>query len=127
MAELRQLQIFLEQPDGSQMPNYKPIRQVLKRMRALKNRVFLGSYDITLGVVKPLQIWSNAQFASRLCRIRPELAINSSSRFYSKGFLGEYTGKADLAFTGNYPDAFGEAVIEYYSAARSRIAKRLEV
>jgi len=126
VAKIRRLQIFLEQPAQSQMPNYKPMRKFLQKLAAQKLRVFLGAYDSSMEIPKPLQVWTNSQFGHRLCRLRPEAPADPSSRFYTRGALGQYTGRDTLASTGAYPFAFGKAVIEYYISALPRIHQQLQ-
>ena len=106
------------------MPQYKPMRKALTKIGARKYIVFLGAYDPSMGIPKPLQVLSNARFAPRLCRMRPELEV-TTDRFYTKGPGGDYNGKSNLKATGEYPVAFGQAVIEYYMAALPGILRRL--
>lgn len=108
------------------MPHYKPMRRVLGKLGALKFRVYLGAYDASMEIPKPLQVWTNARFGNRLCRLRPDGPADPSGRYYNKGPCGDYTGTRGLQSTGSYPLAFGKAVVEAYMAALPRIQRQLQ-
>lgn len=125
LALARGLQVFLEQPTGSCLPQFPPIAAAIALGHLSCEIVHLGAYG--MDIPKPLKIFSNSPLLPTLRRLPPSgLQEKSRDEYYVKGVDGSVSGRAALRSSAAYPRAFGEAMVASYTRSRHANVRRLQ-
>lgn len=110
VAYWREVWYILEQPKGSKLLKFRPLRKALQTTEAKALTTYLRSFCTSFPILKPLTLCYTAPWAAFLARPMPAKGNASTQVYVKDATTGQVTGKACLADTAAYPAEFAAAV-----------------